>query len=135
MLMALRNDPDAVAFSVSGRVVTLEEHEQWLRRVLADPDGCRLWIAESDGAPAGQVRVDIAGELGTVSIAVRPEQRGRGVGTAMLHALLAKVALEGTPARLRAVVRYDNAPSLHAFATAGFREVTNDVEFLELEWP
>jgi RimJ/RimL family protein N-acetyltransferase len=133
--MALRNDPDAVAFSVSGRVVTAEEHARWLRRVLADPEGCRLWIAESGGEPAGQVRIDIAGDTGTVSIAVQPEQRGRGVGTAMLQSLLAKVAVEGTPARLRAVVRSDNAPSLHAFAAAGFREVTNGVVFLELEWP
>ncbi len=135
MLMALRNDPDAVAFSVSGRAVTADEHARWLRRVLADPEGCRLWIGESGGEPAGQVRVDIAGDTGTVSIAVQPEQRGHGVGTAMLQSLLAKVAVEGTPARLRAVVRSDNAPSLHAFASAGFRAVSDSVVFLELEWP
>jgi L-amino acid N-acyltransferase YncA len=103
--------------------------------VLADSEGCRLWIAESGGESAGQVRVDIAGNTGTVSIAVQPEQRGHGVGTAMLQSLLAKVAADGSPARLRAVVRSDNAASLHAFAHAGFREVTNDVTFLELEWP
>ena len=135
MLMALRNDPYAVANSVSGRAVTVDEHEHWFRKVLADPVGHRLWIAESGGRPAGQVRIDIAGDTGTVSIAVQPAERGRGFGTAILQSLLAKVAFEGSPARLRAVVRSDNPASLHAFAAVGFREVANGAAFLELEWP
>jgi RimJ/RimL family protein N-acetyltransferase len=135
MLMALRNDPDAVAFSGSGRAVDPEEHQRWFARVLADPAACRLWIAELDGQPAGQVRIDIGEDSGTVSIAVRPEQRGRGIGTAMLQALLTKVAADGAPSRLTAVVRPDNVASRRAFAAVGFRETVSGTEFLELEWP
>jgi UDP-2,4-diacetamido-2,4,6-trideoxy-beta-L-altropyranose hydrolase len=135
MLMALRNDPDAIAFSVSGRAVTAEEHERWFARVLADQAPHRLWIAESNGEPVGQLRIDIAADSGTVSIAVSPEHRGRGIATAMLQALVSNVAAEGTPSRLTAVVRSDNAASRRAFAAVGFREVVTEAVFLELEWP
>jgi UDP-2,4-diacetamido-2,4,6-trideoxy-beta-L-altropyranose hydrolase len=134
-LLALRNDPDAVGFSVSGRAVTVEEHERWFRRVRDDPAHHRLWIAEQGGEPVGQVRVDITGGTGTVSIAVEAGHRGRGVGTSMLQAVVAQVGVEGAPSRLTSVVRSDNAASLRAFAAAGFRQVATGAEFLELEWP
>jgi L-amino acid N-acyltransferase YncA len=135
MLMAWRNDPDTVGFSVSRRAVTAEEHERWFRRVRDDPAHHRLWIAEDDGQPVGQVRVDVAGDTGTVSIAVESGRRGRGLGTSMLQALLAKAAAEGVPSRLTALVRADNAASLRAFAATGFRQASKGAEFLELEWP
>jgi RimJ/RimL family protein N-acetyltransferase len=135
MLMAWRNDPDTVGFSVSGRTVTAEEHERWFRRVRDDPSHHRLWIAEDDGQPVGQVRVDVTGDTGTVSIAVESGRRGRGLGTSMLQALLAKLAGDGAPSRLTALVRADNAASLRAFAAAGFHQASTGAEFLELEWP
>jgi RimJ/RimL family protein N-acetyltransferase len=135
MLMALRNDPDAVRFSVTGRAVTSEEHERWFRTVRSDPSRCRIWIAEDGSTPVGQLRVDLDGDSGTVSIAVAADHRGRGIGTAMLRALVIKAGAEGAPSRLMAVVRSDNAASLHAFAAAGFRRAGEGSEFLELEWP
>jgi len=135
MLMALRNDPDAVRFSVTGRAVTSDEHERWFRRVRSDPSRCRLWIAEDGATPVGQVRVDLKGDSGTVSIAVGPGHRGRGVGTAMLRAVVVRAGSDGAPSRLTAVVRSDNAASLHAFAAAGFRRIGEGGEFQDLEWP
>jgi RimJ/RimL family protein N-acetyltransferase len=135
MLLALRNDTDAVRFSLSGRAVTREEHERWFSRVRSDPSRCRVWVAEDGAVPVGQVRVDIAGDSGTVSIAVGADHRGRGLATAMLQALVVKVGAEHAPSRLTAMVRSDNIASLQAFTAAGFRHVTSGTEFLELEWP
>lgn len=135
MLMRLRNDPDAVRFSVSGRAVTPEEHERWFSAMRGDPSRCRIWIAEDGAATVGQVRVDLNGDCGVVSIAVGVDHRGRGIGTAMLKAVVAQVGVDGAPSRLTAVVRSDNAASLHAFAAAGFRRGVNGTEFLEFEWP
>ena len=135
LLLALRNDADAVSFSVTGRAVTIEEHERWFRTVRDDPAHHRLWIAEQDGEPVGQVRIDIAGETGTVSIAVQPGHRGHGLGTAMLHAIMGTVVADGVPARLTATVRDDNTASIRAFAAAEFRQVATGGSFLEFEWP
>lgn len=135
-LFAWRNDPDAVRFSISGRAVTADEHKRWLGRVLDDPASTRLWIAEQHGEPIGQVRLDISAGVGTVSIAVDPGRRGRGVGTAMLRALTASVHAGDGPRHLVALVRSDNPASLHAFEAATFHRVAgDDGDFLRLEWP
>lgn len=85
-LLRWRNDPDAVRFSRTGRAVDASEHENWLAQSLDDP-ATRLVIAELDGEPVGQLRVDVHDATGTVSIAVAPEHRGRGLGRRLLMAL------------------------------------------------
>jgi len=132
-LLEWRNDPDVVRFSLTGRPVLAIDHDAWLVARLARPN-VRLWIAEEAGEPVGQVRVDLEQEIGTVSIAVAPAHRGRGVGTSMLRALL--VALEGDAGvrTLLAVVHLENAASLRAFERAGFRDTgRRRRDFLVLE--
>jgi RimJ/RimL family protein N-acetyltransferase len=119
-LLEWRNDPDAVTFSVSRRRVDPAEHARWLASRLAEPEP-RLWIAEEDGVPVGQVRVDVRDGVGTVSVAVAPDNRGRGLGSAMLGAMVAQVAGDGAISVLQALVRPDNAASLRAFEKVGFR--------------
>jgi RimJ/RimL family protein N-acetyltransferase len=120
-LLEWRNDTEAVRFSVSGRPVTDEEHRRWFtQRRRADGLG-HLWIAEEDESPVGQVRVDVSGDVGVVSIAVAAEQRGRGIGSEILRAMVAQVTADGTVRILRAVLHPDNVRSLRAFERAGFR--------------
>jgi UDP-2,4-diacetamido-2,4,6-trideoxy-beta-L-altropyranose hydrolase len=120
LLLDWRNDPVAVRFSVTRRTVEPGEHLVWLAARLADP-GTRLWIAEEDGVPAGQVRVDLEGGTGTVSIAVAPDRRGRGVGSAILRAMLIEMERDVEARRLRAVAHDENRTSIRAFERIGFR--------------
>jgi RimJ/RimL family protein N-acetyltransferase len=133
LLLGWRNDPDAVRFSVSGRGVTPAEHATWLQRRLADPD-TDLWIAEERGTPVGQVRVDVEGGVGTVSIAVAPGERGRGVGTAALRAMVGEFEADPAVLTLRALVHTENPASVRAFELAGFRRLERrEGEFIVLE--
>jgi RimJ/RimL family protein N-acetyltransferase len=118
-LLEWRNDPAAVAFSVTGRRVADAEHDRWLRKRLDDPD-TSLWIAEDRGTAVGQVRVDRVGAVGTVSIAVAPDHRGRRLATAILFAMLDELDRAGAVTELRATVHPDNTPSLRAFEKVGF---------------
>jgi len=134
-IMEWRNEADAVRFSVTGRPVTAAEHEGWFAAQREDPK-IHLWIAEEEGSAVGQVRVEISAETGTVSITVAAGHRGRGVGPAMLRAVLAEVADERLVERLRALVHPDNIASLRAFERAGFRRRLDLVAgFVVLEWP
>src|SRR4051794_32881053 len=71
LLLAWRNDPETRRWSFSQGEVTAAEHAAWLAARLQDP-ATLLLVAEVDGAPAGQVRVDRADGVGVVSIAVAP---------------------------------------------------------------
>lgn len=134
-LMEWRNDPDAVRFSVSGTWIEKEEHERWLRAHLEDP-ATRLWIAEEAGQAVGQVRVETEGAVGVVSIAVAPGHRGRGLGSAILRAMLSEMGRDRTIQTLKATVHPDNVASLRVFERAGFRPRTGRTRgFLVLERP
>ena len=125
LLREWRNDADAVRFSATARPVSAEAHARWLAARLAD-EHTRLWIAEEAQVPVGQVRVDVAGGAGVVSIAVAAAARGRGVGQAMLLAAIQEIAREVAAIRLRALIHPDNAASLRAFERVGFRRAPSD---------
>lgn len=133
VLLEWRNDPEAVRLSVSGRGVTPPEHRKWLSGRLADP-GTRLWIAERAGTAIGQVRVDVADGIGTVSVAVAPSQRGRGFGSAVLRAMVVEMEPEAGVRRLRALAHAENTASIRAFERAGFhRQGRHEPDFIVLE--
>jgi UDP-2,4-diacetamido-2,4,6-trideoxy-beta-L-altropyranose hydrolase len=118
--MEWRNEADAVRFSETRRPVSEPEHRAWFADRLAQADP-RLWIAETDGDAAGQVRLDVAGGAATVSIAVGRDRRGRGLGLAILTAMVEAVAGDPDIQLLRAVTDPDNIASLVTFERAGFR--------------
>jgi UDP-2,4-diacetamido-2,4,6-trideoxy-beta-L-altropyranose hydrolase len=133
LLLDWRNDPVAIRFSVSGRGVAPAEHREWLMGRLADP-GTRLWIAEQAGTTVGQVRVDMDAGIGTVSVAVAPSQRGRGLGSAVLQAMVTAMESEPGVRRLRALAHAENTASIRAFERVGFhREGLHEPDFIVLE--
>ena len=120
LLLEWRNDADVVRFSMSGLTVTRDEHERWLKRVLRRGSSVHLWIVLRGGEPVGQVRIDVSGDTGVVSIALGPQHRGRGIGTNTLRAAVAEAAGIPRLCTLRALIHVDNAASARAFERAGF---------------
>ncbi len=119
LLLQWRNDPDAVRWSGNGRAIETAEHDQWFASVLENP-GHRLRIGEVDGRPVGFVRVDVHGGVGTVSVAVAPDQRGRGYGRDLLTATLEDVQADCQVVTLAAIIHRENEASLRAFRSVGF---------------
>ena len=111
--------------------------------VLADPDVARYlsgWgrpgdlglVAEEDGAPLGAAWIRlfdaddagygfVAEDIPELTIAVTAETRSRGVGTALIQALLAAARAAGRPA-LSLSVEPDN-PARRVYERAGFAPV------------
>jgi RimJ/RimL family protein N-acetyltransferase len=132
-LLAWRNEPDAVRQSISGRAVEPAEHHRWLAERLEDP-ATRIWIVEVAGAPAGSVRIDVVDAVGTVSIAIAPDARGRGLGGATLRALLDLLEHDFQVEVLEALVRPANDASRRAFESAGFHPAGSRGTFTLLRW-
>ncbi|MCW3023636.1 MAG: putative dehydrogenase [Conexibacter sp.] len=121
-LRAWRNEPATVAASLTAAEVDEAEHRVWLSRVLAAGDRT-LWIVEDSGRPAGSVRLDLVGDgSAEVSIALDAAARGLGLAATALELLTARARAAGAVTGLLARVRESNAPSLRAFARAGYAE-------------
>jgi spore coat polysaccharide biosynthesis protein SpsF len=126
--LACRNDTDAVRHSRSHRMIGREEHARWFGAKVDDP-GVRLRVATVRGEAVGIVRVDVRGGVGEVGIAVAPNHRGQGFGTALLEALLADLATDPQVVALTASIHEGNTPSMRAFARVGFHPAGADGDF------
>jgi RimJ/RimL family protein N-acetyltransferase len=130
LLLRWANDPEVRAMARRRDPIAPDAHHAWYEGKLADPH-CRIWIAELDGTPVGQVRLDRRGTSAEVDISVAADRRGHGVGRFMLTA----PALAEWPGleRLEATVRRGNQGSLALFRRAGFAECGADSEFVHVE--
>jgi RimJ/RimL family protein N-acetyltransferase len=124
VLFAWANDPSTRAASMGRKLIPWQAHVTWLEALLGDSER-RLWIAEENGIPVGQVRVDRGSdEVGTVSIGLALEARGRGLGREVLRFGLVAAVAELRIRRARAVVLATNAASRRLFEGAGFVPVS-----------
>ena len=131
LVLALRNDPESVLWSRSGRAVERSQHDEWFAALLDNP-ASRLWIARDDGEPLGFVRVDVRTGVGTVSIAIDPTRRGRGLGGRVLQELDRALAADAQVHTLVAQVHPENEASLSLFTTAGYTETGRAGDWLIL---
>ncbi len=80
----------------------------------------RYYVAEEDGRILGGCGVlMIAGEGNITNVAIAPEARNKGIGTAMLRHLMAEGDREGLTA-YTLEVRVSNAAAIHVYEKLGF---------------
>ena len=121
LLLEWRNDPATRAASRSTGAVQLEDHLDWLYRVLADA-ARTLFVVEHVGEPVGTVRFDRSSAgMWEVSVTLAPQARGRGLAEHVL-ACAEEAWRRGSPrsAALLAFVRPENTASERLFAAAGY---------------
>lgn len=89
-------------------------------------------IIERNGAPVGRLYI-WRGEddIRVVDIALLPEERGRGVGAALLTDVLAEAARAGKSASIH-VERFN--PALHLYQRLGFEHVSDDGVYYLMKW-
>jgi ribosomal-protein-alanine N-acetyltransferase len=98
--------------------------EETYRSELADRDGTRHYVlAEEDGVIAGWAGLAAAGGQGDVlTIGVRPELQGRGLGSILLTELLDEAADRGC-GEVFLDVRADNDRARRLYERMGFRAI------------
>jgi GNAT superfamily N-acetyltransferase len=89
-------------------------------------------IIETGGRAIGRMLVDRSGnEIHLVDISLLPEQRGQGVGTALLGTLLDEGRRSQRPVGLR-VARSNRAHSL--YVRLGFVAIDEDPMYITMRW-
>jgi ribosomal-protein-alanine N-acetyltransferase len=82
-------------------------------------------IGEQSGTVVGYAGVDCGGEVADVmTIAVAPQAQGQGLGTVLLHWLIAEARRAGAQ-HLMLEVRADNAVAQRLYSAAGFAMLTS----------
>lgn len=95
--------------------------------------GARFDIIELDGAPIGRIVVDRSAEMiHIVDQAVAPPMRNRGIGAAIMRALMDEAAAAALPLRLK--VASSNDPSMRLYLRLGFVPVETAPLYIEMEW-
>ena len=125
LLLEWRNEPETRRQSLQQAPVPPEQHARWFRDRLARPSECRIYIAEVDGAPIGQARIELTGEdRGEISVAVAAGSRDGGLGRTLIARATERAAAELGAGSVSAVVKKENVASLRAFEAAGYGEPT-----------
>lgn len=124
LLRAWRNDVVTRSMSLQTGEVGLEDHLTWLARSLSASDRVIL-VAEdtATGVAVGMCRFDLDDSRSAeVSVNVAPDQRGRGMGRALVEAGIAAFTADRPDVVvLTAVIRAENAASIRLFEALGFR--------------
>ena len=105
-LLACRNDPLTRKASINQEEVSLDTHQKWLDDALNDKQ-LSLFVVEHDHELIGTVRAQHQQDGQFLSWTVAPSARGRGLGKAMVKALI-----ESLSGKLYAQVRNDNHASI-----------------------
>lgn len=94
----------------------------------------RFDIAELAGRPIGRIVVDRPGSrLHIVDQAIIPELRSRGIGSAIMRALMEEARGADLPVQLE--VADENDPSLRLYLRLGFVPIETVPLYMRLIWP
>ena len=93
---------------------------------------CAFDILERDGVPVGRLYLDARPtRLHIVDIALLPEWRGKGLGTAILEALMVTAQAGGRGVGIF-VEKFN--PALRLYRRLGFTDIADREVYLEMEW-
>jgi len=117
------NEPDARASALSSKPIPWDEHVEWFRGKLQDPN-CLMFIALDDhDTPVGQIRFDVEGYQAAIDISIEKRRRGAGYGSELIRIATDEIFSTTGVRAVHAFVKYDNQESIGAFEKANFRRL------------
>lgn len=118
---SLSNERGVREFSFNSRRIPLEEHKRWFVQKLQDKNSLLL-VAELGVAFIGQVRFDMIGSKAVVSISLKEEYRGIGIGKHVIGKAISYLKSHSPNVNLvRAYIMKNNLSSQNFFRDVGFR--------------
>ena len=132
VLWELANDPEVRDSAFSPAPIPWEDHKVWFESKMKS-SRCHILIGESEGAVAGQVRVDEQadqtadqgarqGRQGEIDVTVARGFRGAGVGSRLIDLAVDEIFASTAISRVHAYILPKNIPSQRAFENAGFQK-------------
>lgn len=116
------NEEKARQASFSQGLIPWNEHVQWFKRKLADPNHIFFIATKGNKKQLGQIRYSIEGYKAIVSLSIDAKYRSLGYGSEVLRIAARKLFHETSVEEIMAFVKDENSISLKTFMNAGFKE-------------
>ena len=115
-----RNETSVRAASRDSDPIPLDDHKRWFESRLQDSDVVILIVSDEGGIAIGYVRFEIEADEAEISIALGPESRGLGLGTAAIRSASDLLMNTGRVRTIVALIKPGNKGSVRAFSHAGY---------------
>lgn len=116
--------------SLHTELITWKTHTQWFAGKMNSLDVSRIFIAEFDGEPVGQIRFDRDAKTVTIAFSLDKNFRGCGFGKTILREGLAEIRkIWKTPGNYVGIVKKVNISSKKIFEAQKFKLVKKDSNF------
>jgi len=121
LLLRWANDPAVRASSFSKQPIQAEDHHNWFKAGLSNPDRLQLVALDQMNCPVGQIRFDRVDGLARIDISVDAAARGQGLAGVLIPSGLAAMQQHwGSGSEAFAEVLPKNRASQAVFVRAGF---------------
>ncbi|MEH1960629.1 MAG: UDP-2,4-diacetamido-2,4,6-trideoxy-beta-L-altropyranose hydrolase [Nostoc sp.] len=123
LLWEWSNAPEVRAVSFSSKSILWEDHVQWFKSKLINPN-CIFYIAiNKNDVPIGQIRYDIENHEATVSMSIDPKFRNQNYGSSLIKLACKQLFSDSDITRINAYIKSSNQASVRAFSKAGFQSI------------
>ncbi len=117
----LSNEDEVRKHSFDEGKIKFKDHEIWFKKKIRDPEHLFLVISVRE-VFAGQVRFDFDGDSGTISISMKKQFRGLGLGYISLEKSIDYLKIKLPDIKIvKAYIREGNERSLKMFENMGFK--------------
>ncbi len=123
LLWKWSNAPEVRAVSFCSKSILWEDHVQWFKSKLMNPN-CIFYIAiNKNDVPIGQIRYDIENSEAIVSMSIDPNFRNQDYGSSLIKLACKKLFSDFDVNRINAYIKLSNQASVRAFFKAGFQSM------------
>ncbi|MBN3905793.1 MAG: UDP-2,4-diacetamido-2,4,6-trideoxy-beta-L-altropyranose hydrolase [Nostoc sp. NMS1] len=123
LLWEWSNAPEVRGVSFSSKSILWEDHVQWFKSKLINPN-CIFYIAiNKNDIPIGQIRYDIENSEAIVSMNIDPNFRNQDYGSSLIKLACKKLFSDFDVNRINAYTKPSNQASVRAFSKAGFQSM------------
>jgi len=116
------NEEETRKASFSQGLISWDEHVQWFKEKLADPNHVFFIATNGNKNPIGQIRYSVEGKKAIVSFSIAPESRNLDYGSELLRVATLRLFRETEVEEILAFVKADNPVSFKTFQKAGFKK-------------
>ena len=116
--------------SLNTALISWKTHTKWFSERMNSPDMSRIFIAEFDGQPVGQIRFDRDKNVVTIAFSLDQNFRGCGFGKTILKEGLAEIRkIWKSPKTFVGIVKKVNISSKKIFEAEKFKLMKKDSFF------